>query len=293
MGRKRKIKGGAGEDNIAALSEKIVKQTQEIKSAEAKEKTAQVKENLVSSQIEKNAITSSLAGLQRFRLLFDTITKPFQKIGALFTRQFPISHYLALAVFIIFLIGGISFFAVRSKKGAPKKKKRSWIPAPIRRFFERLFPGYKMSLLVGQLSSDKPITEPRETLNGRCDNVIYKENILPGKKGGMCINTRMPEPITWVIDSEKIDELKDIPQSIKEKISNKGAKFIVKIPWKSNGLVYSPDCDNATFSDGTPAYLLIDNGLICNKVELEKIAYQPAYRMLDQHKDYKGLGVFE
>lgn len=289
----KKIGGAGGEQSRAPLSpEKVAefvrKRTADENKAELQE--AQIANNKAAA--DKSAAATAEKNLKWFRTMVGTILEVPRQLAGLFSRQYPISHYLALIVFIILLIGGISFFAIRSKKGVSKKKS-SWIPTPITQFFQRFMPGYKMSLLAGQLSSEQPPTEPRETLPGRCDNVTFKQSSIPGQQGGLCTNVKLPDPITWVIDSEKIKELNEIPQSIKDKISNKGAKFIVKIPWKSSGLVYTPDCDNATYSDGTPAYLLIDNGLVCNKVELEKITYNPLYRMNPLHSGYKGLDVFE
>lgn len=198
-----------------------------------------------------------------------------------FKRDYPIAHYVALILVIIFLIYGFSFLVVRSRKRKDKKKKGFW---------ERIF-GYRFSNTFQRISGVKPVTDPRPTIVGRCDNVDFIEKRVGN--GGVCVTDKLPKPLEWIIDSDKIPELKELPQSIKDRLSNDGLKFKVTIPWKAEGLVYVPDCDKAMFADGTPAYLLVDGKDVCRKFELDKIINTSKLRYnKDYYSKYEGLDKF-
>lgn len=197
-------------------------------------------------------------------------------VPILFKRDSVFAHYFVLFLVIVLLIGGISF-AVRNKKAKRKGTKKKTL-------YDRIF-GYRANLFFQQLDPTLPST-PRPTLAGRCDNTTFIEN------GTVCVNNKMPPPIQWVIDSDKIPELKDLPTSIKNKLSKDGVKFTVTIPWKSDGMIYSPDCEKTTFADGTPAYLLVDGGGFCKKIELEKPAIYAKYRYDPNYSKYTEFGDF-
>ena len=207
-----------------------------------------------------------------FRKLLERIGQLLKALAQFFfKRDYPIAHYVALVLVIIFLIYGFSFLFVRSRKRQDKKKKGFW---------DRIF-GYRFSNAFQRVSGVKPVTDPRPTTVGRCDNIDFIEKRMGN--GGVCVSDKLPKDLEWIIDSDKIPELKELPQSIKDKLSNDGTRFKVTIPWKAEGLVYVPDCGKAVFADGTPAYLLVDAGNICRKFELDKqintskLRYNPNY----------------
>lgn len=192
----------------------------------------------------------------------------------------------------------------------PTVKKTSWFSMPslslpsMPRFitdgFDRLVPTYKAAMIAQNLAPyTSPIhvpelkTNPREKIVGRCDNLKYMETSLNSGEGGMCTTTDIPKPISWVIDITKSDDYKNLPDQIKKRVGTDGSKNKVTIPWKSDGFVYSPDCEKATFADGTPANLYNDHGEFCKKKEVDKIKYKDAWRIKKQFSYYKGIDAFE
>ena len=190
-----------------------------------------------------------------------------------FSREYPIAHYITLALVIIFLIYGFSLASSRSRQKKRSKKRRWW---------ERML-GPQISSYI----SPAPITENRPTIVGRCDNIDFIEKRVGNN--GVCVSDKLPRPIQWIIDSDKIPELKELPQIIKDKLSKDGKRFSVTIPWKSDGMIYMPDCDKAVFADGTPAYLLVDGGGFCKKFELDKVMEMSKYRYIPEYSKYEGL----
>jgi hypothetical protein len=192
----------------------------------------------------------------------------------------------------------------------PTVKKPGWFSMPsfslpsMPRFitdgFDRLVPTYKASMIAQSLAPyTSPIhvpelqTTPREKIVGRCDNLKYMETSLKSGEGGMCTTTDVPTPITWVMDVTKSDDYKNLPDQIKKRIGTDGSKNKITIPWKSDGFVYSPDCEKATFADGTSANLYNDHGEYCKKKEVDKIKYKDAWRIKKQFSYYKGIDAFE
>ena len=189
----------------------------------------------------------------------------------------------------------------------PTIEKPSWFSMPtfstprfLKDLLDRFVPTYKASMIAQNLAPyTSPIhvpelqTTPREKIVGRCDNLKYMETSLKSGEGGMCTTTDVPAPITWVMDITKSDDYKNLPDQIKRRIGTDGSKNKVTIPWKSDGFVYSPDCEKATFADGTPANLYNDHGEYCKKKEVDKIKYNEAWRIRKEFDFYKGIDVFE
>jgi hypothetical protein len=192
-----------------------------------------------------------------------------------FHRDSVPGHYITLAIVLFLLIFGIVYASNRRQRSRKSKKERSTLD----KLLGHTISGY---------FAPAPATTGRPTIGGRCDNVEFVEQ----SSGGVCVNNNLPAPIRWIIDSDKIPELKELPQNIKDKISNDGKKFIVTIPWKPDGLNYMPDCDQAMFSDGTPAYLLVDGGGICKKLEMDKVLQTSAYRYLQDYSKFERLDKF-
>lgn len=191
-----------------------------------------------------------------------------------------------------------------------EEEKKSWFSMPsfslpsMPRFitdgFDRMVPTYKAAMIAQNLAPyTSPIhvpeleTKPREKIVGRCDNLKYMETSLKSGEGGMCTTTDVPTPISYVIDITKSDDYKNLPEQLKKRVGTDGSKNRVTIPWKSDGFVYSPDCEKATFADGTPANLFNDHGEFCKKKEVDKTKYQDAWRIKKQFSYYKGIDAFE
>lgn len=220
---------------------------------------------------------------ERWKLFKDKLNfaaNPLKKVlGLMFDRKYPISHYIALILVIMLLLGMLSFFAFRGGKKSQKKSgKKSML--------DRMFPNsYKASLLARRFAGGDIPTEPRDTIVGRCDNVQYKE------RGGLCENTKLPDPIIW--DLQSLEELGSIPQALRDKLTKNDVLLKVFIPWKALGSFYVPDCSNAYYMNGEKSFLLRDDGFQCTKSSFTKITYEKAQRINKLFSTYKGLDVFE
>ena len=220
---------------------------------------------------------------ERWKLFKDKLnfaSTPLKKVlGLMFDRKYPISHYIALILIIMLLLGLLSFFAFRRGRRASRRSgKKSML--------DRMFPNsYKASLLARSVIGGDIPTEPRDTIIGRCDNVQYKE------RGGLCENTKLPDPIIW--DLQSLEELKSVPQALRDKLTKNDVLLKVFIPWKAMGSFYVPDCSNAYYLNGEKSFLLLDDGFQCNKASFTKMTYQQAMRINKLFSTYKGLDSFE
>lgn len=226
---------------------------------------------------------------ERWKLFKDKLNfaaNPLKKVlGLMFDRKYPISHYIALILVIMVLLGMLSFFSFmgarrakqrRSEKNKTKKKS----------MLERMFPNsYKASLLAQRVVGGDIPTEPRDTIVGRCDNVQYKEG------DGMCVNTKLPSPIIW--DLQSLEELESIPQVLRDRLTKNGVLLKVFIPWKVAESSYIPDCSNAYYMNGEKSFLLRDDGFQCAKKTFTKTTYNQAERINKLFSTYKGLDSFE
>lgn len=224
---------------------------------------------------------TKLQQLKTFRLRVETILKPLKGVfDLMFDRKYPISHYIALLLVIMLLLGMLYWVSSSSRRrnNQGQKRRRNW--------FDRLFPNkYKASLLANRIVGGDIATEPRETIVGRCDNVQYQES------GNLCVNTKVPDPIMW--DLQSLDELGQIPQSLRDRLTKDGALLKVFIPWEANGSFFIPNCNKAYYLNGDKSFLLIDDGFQCNKASFEKMTFQQAQRINKIFSDYKGLDIFE
>lgn len=219
--------------------------------------------------------------LTLFRKRAETVLKPLKGVfDFMFDRKYPISHYIALIIVIMLLFGLLYWTSSSSRRrnNQGQKRRRNW--------FDRLFPNkYKASLLANRIVGGDIATEPRETIVGRCDNVQYQES------GNLCVNTKVPDPIMW--DLQSLDELGQIPQSLRDRLTKDGALLKVFIPWEANGSFFIPNCNKAYYLNGDKSFLLIDDGFQCNKASFEKMTFQQAQRINKIFSDYKGLDIFE
>jgi hypothetical protein len=265
----------------AALSESQKLEKNELPPLRTKHVEAAEARNLSKRREKIDAEGSKLQQLKTFRLRVETILKPLKGVfDFMFDRKYPISHYIALIIVIMLLLG-LLFWASNSSRrrnNQGQKRRRNW--------FDRLFPNkYKASLLANRIVGGDIATEPRETIIGRCDNVQYQES------GNLCINTKVPDPIMW--DLQSLDELGQIPQSLRDRLTKDGVLLKVFIPWEANGSFFVPNCNKAYYLNGEKSFLLIDDGFQCNKASFEKMTFQQAQRINKIFSDYKGLDIFE
>jgi len=254
--------------------------------------------NLASNRVDFIGTQVTQNRLNIFKNIVDIITKPFRKVGSVvFDGKNPIAHYVALAVVILVLIGGLSFVFT---SGPRKGMFRSLTSNPynvVTRIFAKLLPGYRSRLMAKSLTPYSGLVPsvPRKKIIGRCDNMTMREASTKG--GGLCERVILPKDIRWVLDSENIPEMDKIPSLLKSKLTGEnGEKYIVYIPWKiypSDGLNYYPDCSKAKFSDGTDASgLFTDNDTaFCTKKYVRRSTYEPRYRPLNMegNTNYRGL----
>ena len=277
MGKKKlKIRGGGGKGKPAASKNNNGKGKEESGASPAAPVAGDspadmigdlTKEQQLQELLNKNAKESFLSKIIAF----------LKAVGRFFfSREYPIAHYITLALVIIFLIYGISLASNRSRQ-KKRSKKRSW--------WERML-GPQISSYI----SPAPITDARPTIVGRCDNIDFIEKRVGDN--GVCVSDKLPEPIEWFIKEESIPELKQLPSAIKNQISNDGKRSKITIPWKSNGMVYMPVCEDAVFSDGTKAYLLSDDGTSCKKFELDKVVETSTSRYNQDYTKFTSMDTY-
>ncbi len=149
--------------------------------------------------------------------------------------------------------------------------------APIGNSFSRMNP----------LRGDPP-TIPRPTLgSGRCDNIQWRDVGGDGNSG-LCARTYITPATSWVLDADRMGELKVIPEDKAEAIQGKnGENMQIFIPWKVQGTFYVPQCkdaysirkDHMGNEQRVPmGHLLEERGLSCKRRELPSTSYEVRYR---------------
>jgi len=117
------------------------------------------------------------------------------------------------------------------------------------------------------LYSINPFGAPLPTIarpiiySGRCDNINFIEDSAEGN-AGHCEVSQVPDDITWSIDEAQLPELISLPSDLQKSLQ---PKLSITIPYTKNPeeSFFVPQCDQAKYSDNTPATLYTDLGMSC------------------------------
>ena len=247
-----------------------------------------------SNQLRDSASERSLETIEKANRTIDLIKNFFGGLfGWMFRSEFPLAHYITLFIVILILFGafriGMSGSIPNLNIVSGTNRFVNWIKRFLKKYFGWLIPStYRISLLSNLFTpfgSDKLEGIPRETMGGRCDNVLLQTD------GNSCHNTSTPKPIQWVIDPDNIPEMNELPQNLLNRFTHNGNRLVVNIPYESTGLYYTPNCDKMKFMDGTDAKIFNQRGLsdtVCRFTEKASTAYKTnANRQNDQSDPYK------
>ena len=243
---------------------------------------SQLKKQLLRDQLSNS---SSELGLRRMEKVdkFITVIRNFfsTMFGWLFRGDFPLAHYIALFIVILFLFGAFRYS--RNRGGSipnlrivdTTNRFVNWIKRLLRKYFGWLLPSsYRLNLmsnLFTPFGSTKLSGIPRTVVSGgRCNHSTWKE------ESAQCRNVSEPKPIQWIMDVDKMPEFNEMPSEITKKLSKDGKQLIVNIPYGRTGIQYMPDCSKMTFADGTKASLFNQRDLkddLCRFVEKDSYIY--------------------
>lgn len=265
--------------NLEAKLELMSKQTdvinEDLVNKRVQSSAAETKAEMAKKQVSMRFWSGILGGVWRF----------FGAIGRIFLVILrDLSPYIALAivivVFIIIFNSGSSSRPPNPKYSNPNAPRPSY-GGP----FGWLTPGYKVRSMLNYFNGNvKSIQRPIEKW-GRCDNMEWQHT--GGNGAGFCVRTYKPKDLEWSLSPDKIPDLKRLPKTISDNITNNGEKLKIYIPWAEQGPFYVPQCSKAYFrtlaADGTekqlPAtHLLKDNGLTCERMSFTSEKYGVSYR---------------
>lgn len=223
--------------------------------------------------------------------IFSAIWSFLSSIGKVFLVLLrDLSPYIALAIVIIVFI--IIFSTGSSSRPAnPRYANRNAPRSSSYNIFGWLSPGYKVRSMMNYFNGNvKSIQRPIEKW-GRCDNMEWQH--MGGNGSGLCVRTYKPKDIEWSLSPDKIPDLKKLPKTVSDKITNNGERLKIYIPWAEQGPFYVPQCSKAYFktlaSDGTEkqvsaTHLLKDNGLTCERMSFTAEKYGVSYRPVGSKK---------
>ena len=249
----------------------------------------QSKKILLRDQLSNSSSERGMRRLEKVDKVITIISNFFSNLlGWLFRGDFPLAHYITLAIVILFMFGAFRFGFGRGA-GIPNlrivettNRFVNWIKRLLKKYFGWLIPSsYRFNLvsnLFTPFSSTKLEGIARTTVGGRCDHLSWKE------ESGQCRNTSNPKPIQWIMDVDKMPEFNELPSEVTTKLSENGKKLIVNIPYGSTGIQFMPDCSKMTFADGTKANLFTQRDLkdpLCRFVEKPSTLYNTPKKRKD------------
>lgn len=183
----------------------------------------------------------------------------------------------ALMIFVTFampyIILGIVIYLIycacnnQSAWGNAKKTNTSksdlWIQRQLKKADPKYWLSHDTKIFINSFGGDKkPKTTPRPLMkSGRCDNISFVEDSPQGVYGH-CESTKIPDDIIFDIDQSQIPEFISLPANLKKVLE---PRLHIKIPYtkKPEESFYVPQCDKATYSDGTAVDLYDEAGMSC------------------------------
>jgi hypothetical protein len=172
-----------------------------------------------------------------------------------FRGNYPISHYIALFLVILFIVYALRKSTDDTPITKPnedvrkaKNKERNFIVRffsnlwyKIKRFFSKIF-RFPFKLTKPRLGGD---SKERDTNSGRCDMLDWVES---GNK--FCLKTKKPKDIRWYLPQDKMPELNELSIKMRDEITDNGNKLIIDIPYKLVNNKYLPNCSDMKYYNG-------------------------------------------
>lgn len=242
---------------------------------------SQLKKQLLRDQLSNSSSERGLRRMEKVDKLITIIRNFFSTMfGWLFRGDFPLAHYIALFIVIMFMFGAFRYS--RSRGGSipnlrivdTTNRFVNWIKRLLKKYFGWLLPSsYRLNLLSNLFTpfgSTKLSGIPRTTIGGRCNHLTWKDETA------QCRNVSDPKTIQWIMDVDKMPEFNDMPTDLTKQLSKDGKQLIVHIPYGRTGINYMPDCSKMTFADGSKAMLFNQTNLkdgLCRFVEKQSTLY--------------------
>ena len=166
----------------------------------------------------------------------------------------PLMHYIAFAIAVIAVIAIVFGVAFNKNSNSNYVQAPTFLSKYNLMNYVNFAPSYKMKLFTYDVSpygkktdiseTDRPLIE-----GGRCDNL---NNVDLGDKD-LCLKTKVPEPIIWTIDVDKMPDFRDnLSTETKRLLDGGGKHYTIVIPWKiyeDDGMHYYPSCTDAYFQE--------------------------------------------
>lgn len=243
---------------------------------------SQLKKQLLRDQLSNSSSERGLRRMEKVDKIITIIRNFFSTaFGWLFRGDFPLAHYIALFIVIMFMFGAFRRYRSRGisipnlRIVSTTNRFVNWIKRILKKYFGWLLPSSYRLNLIGNLFTPFGSTKlngiPRTVAaGGRCNHLTWKD------ESAQCRNVSEPKTIQWIMDVDKMPEFNDMPTEVTKKISNDGKKLIVNIPYGRTGIQYMPDCSKMTFADGTKASLFNQKDLkdgLCRFVEKDSKLY--------------------
>jgi hypothetical protein len=205
----------------------------------------------------------------------------------------PLMHYIAFAIALIVVIAVV--FGVAFNKN---NSKSNYVQAPtflskynLMNYVNFAPPSYKLKLFTYDVSPYGKKTDISETdrpliTGGRCDNL----NTVDLGDKNVCLKTKIPEPIIWTIDVDKMPDFRDnLSTETKRLLDGGGKHYTIVIPWKiyeDDGVHYYPSCTDAYFQEDSTvsaAYLFTKDVFnSCERATVKrKMDYTEKKRLVD------------
>lgn len=243
---------------------------------------SQLKKQLLRDQLSNSSSERGLRRTEKIDKIITVIRNFFSTFfGWLFRGDFPLAHYIALFIVIMVLFG--AYRHGRSKSWSiPNLRivdRTNRFVNAIKRFLKKYFgwlipSSYRLNLMSNLFTPFggtklEGITRSKME-GGRCDHLLWKE------ESNQCQKTSQPSPIRWILDTDKMPEISDLPSKISQLFTDKGSKMVISIPYGNTGINYMPDCSKMTFLNGRSAKLLNQVDLkdeLCRFVEKPSMVY--------------------
>ena len=166
----------------------------------------------------------------------------------------PLMHYIAFAIAVIVVIAIVFGVAFNKNSNSNYVQAPTFLSKYNPMKYVNFAPSYKMKLFTYDVSPYGKKTDISETdrpliTGGRCDNL----NTVDLGDRNICLKTKVPEPIIWTIDVDKMPDFRDnLSTETKRLLDGGGKHYTIVIPWKiyeSDGLHYYPSCTEAYFQE--------------------------------------------
>lgn len=164
---------------------------------------------------------------------------------------------LGFVIYVLYCICSGKSIWPKSSNSSKSSSSSSW-------FDPKYFLSHETKMFINSYNpgGKTPKTTPRPLMkSGRCDNISFVEDSQEGTYGN-CESTKIPDDIIFDIDQSQIPEYISLPKNLKKTLE---PGLHIRIPYSKTPeeTFYVPQCDKATYSDGSPVDLYDEAGMSC------------------------------